>query len=118
MKDYLLSIAMYSIKYAEGFGYKEEDVSNALGYVFRVYQDDVKEYSNQELSLLVAILSQYDEDSYKEYIDVFSSILLKKIIDNSKEPKDSLSYIKKIIKKHSSDKNAKEEDYLKLIKGE
>ena len=66
MTEYLMSVAMYSIKYSEAFGYKEEDVSFALGRVFRNYQNDVKEYSNQELSLLVTLLSQVKE----EYVQV------------------------------------------------
>ena len=97
MKEYLMSIAMYCLKYAEEFKINEDDVSNALGYVFRVYQDDVKEYSNQELSLLVALLSREDEKDYKKYINLFTKDRLECIINNSKTPGDSLVMADKLI---------------------
>lgn len=115
MKEYLLSVAMYSTKYAELFNYNEDDVSNTLGYIFRVYQEDVKNYSNQELSLLVTILSKYKEEEYKEYIDVFSLKVINSIINKSRSPKEMLKMIKKIDKEYSKDKKVNEKKYLKII---
>ena len=115
MKEYLLSVAMYSTKYAELFNYNEDDVSNTLGYIFRVYQEDVKNYSNQELSLLVTILSKYKEEEYKEYIDVFSLKVVNSIINKAKSPKEMLKMIKKIEKEYSKDKKVNEKKYLKII---
>ena len=91
MTEYLMSVAMYSLKYAEAFGYKEDDVSYALGRVFRNYQDDVKEYSNQELSLLVTLLSKVEEKEYKEYIKIYNLDVIKLIIKYAKDVKDSLN---------------------------
>ena len=115
MKEYLLSVAMYSTKYAELFNYNEDDVSNTLGYIFRVYQEDVKNYSNQELSLLVTILSKYKEEEYKEYIDVFSLKVINSIINKSRSHKEMLKMIKKIEKEYSKDKKVNEKKYLKII---
>ena len=115
MKEYLLSVAMYSTKYAELFNYNEDDVSNTLGYIFRVYQEDVKNYSNQELSLLVTILSKYKEEEYKEYIDVFSLKVINSIINKARSPKEMLKMIKKIDKEYSKDKKVNEKKYLKII---
>jgi hypothetical protein len=104
MKEYLMSIAMYSLKYAEAFKYNEDDVSNALGYVFRVYQEDVKYYEEQELSLLVCLLSQVEEDKYKEYIDIYTKERIDLIIKYSKDIKDSLTLSKIVLKEYKKSK--------------
>ncbi len=91
MTEYLMSVAMYSLKYQEAFGYDEQDVSNALGYVFKFYQDDVKEYSNQELSLLVTLLSQIKKEYYDLYIRIFNLDTIKLIISKARDVKDSLT---------------------------
>jgi len=90
MTEYLMSVAMYSLKYQEAFNYNEDEVSNTLGYIFKFYQDDVKEYSNQELSLLVVLLSKIKKEYYKEYINLFNLDTIKIIIKHAKDIKDSL----------------------------
>ncbi len=90
MTEYLMSVAMYSLKYQEAFNYNEDEVSSTLGYIFKFYQDDVKEYSNQELSLLVVLLSKIKKEYYKEYINLFNLDTIKIIIKHAKDIKDSL----------------------------
>ncbi len=90
MTEYLMSVAMYSLKYQEAFNYNEDEVSSTLGYIFKFYQDDVKEYSNQELSLLVVLLSKIKKEYYKEYISLFNLDTIKIIIKHAKDIKDSL----------------------------
>ena len=90
MTEYLMSVAMYSLKYQEAFNYNEDEVSSTLGYIFKFYQDDVKEYSNQELSLLVTLLSKIKKEYFKEYINLFNLDTIKIIIKHAKDIKDSL----------------------------
>ncbi len=117
MKEYLMSIAMYCLKYAEEFGFNEDAVSDALGYVFRVYQEDVKYYSNQELSLLVALLSREDKNDYKKYIDLFTKERIEYIINNSKTPKDSLKIADKLIELNKNKKGKiTKGDLVKIVK--
>jgi len=115
MKEYLMSIAMYCLKYAEEFNFNEEDVSNALGYVFRVYQEDVKYYSNQELSLLVTLLSRENEEDYKKYIDLFTKERIGYIIDNSKKPIDSLKIADKLIELNKTKNKIVKKDLEKIV---
>ena len=115
MTEYLMSVAMYSIKYQEAFGYKEEDVSTALGRVFRNYQEDVKEYSNQELSLLVALLSQVKEEEYKDYIKIYNLDVIKLIIKYAKDVKDSLNLAKLAVEVYHNDSDL--EKLEELMKG-
>ena len=117
MKEYLMSIAMYSLKYAEAFKYNEDDVSNALGYVFRVYQEDVKYYSEQELSLLVCFLSQVKEEEYKKYIDIYTKDNLAFVMNNSKDMKELLKNGKKLAKLYKENKGkVTKKDLEKMIK--
>ena len=95
MTEYLMSVAMYSLKYAEEFGYKEDEVSDTLGYIFRVHQDKVKEYSNQELSLLVNLLSKEDKDKYEELLNIYTLDNIKLMIKYAKKTKDILKLAKK-----------------------
>ena len=81
MTEYLMSVAMYSIKYAELFKLNEDEVSNTLGYIFKFYQNDVKEYSNQELSLLVALLSFEKKEDYKKLLKVYNLDNIKKLMN-------------------------------------
>jgi hypothetical protein len=37
MTEYLMSVAMYSLKYQEAFNYNEDEVSSTLGYIFKFY---------------------------------------------------------------------------------
>ena len=104
MKEYLMSVAMYSLKYAEAFKYNEDEVSNTLGYIFRVYQEDVKYYSEQELSLLVCLLSKVKEEDYKKYIDIYTIDRIQMIMKYSKDIKDSLKVAKLIEKEYKSSK--------------
>lgn len=96
MTEYLMSVAMYSIKYAEAFKLNEDDVSNTLGYVFKFYQDDVKEYSNQELSLLVVLLSLEKKEDYNKFLKVYTLDNIKRLIKNTKEMKDILPIANKL----------------------
>ena len=106
---------MYCLKYAEEFNFNEEDVSNALGYVFRVYQEDVKYYSNQELSLLVTLLSRENEEDYKKYIDLFTKERIGYIIDNSKKPIDSLKIADKLIELNKTKNKIVKKDLEKIV---
>ena len=113
MTEYLMSVAMYSIKYAEEFKYNEDDVSNTLGYIFKFYQDDVKEYSNQELSLLVALLSQEKKEDYEKLLKVYALDNIKMLIN----AKDILSVANKLKELYyMKDFKVKEKEVKELFK--
>jgi len=117
MTEYLMSVAMYSIKYAEAFNYNEEEVSSTLGYIFKFYQDKTKKYSTQELSLLTVLLTKEKKEDFDKLLNVYTLDNIKLLIENAKDIKDTLTLankVKELYYKKSFD--VKKEDIEKIFK--
>lgn len=72
---YLLNIAMGSHSYCEALKKDENKASMALGYLFRMYPNMIKDLSSKEIVLLITFLSDINEDYYDFYYDLFANVL-------------------------------------------
>ena len=95
MKEKLMSIAAGCLRYSDDLKLDDKKMSNALGIVFRLYQDKIRDLTVQELSLLIAILSMKDEKYYGKYIDFFDKEKIKNAIENGKDSKEQLNKLEK-----------------------
>lgn len=94
--EYFMAVAMTSIKYCEELNKDQKKQANTLGYVYRVYQEEVRCLLPQELSLLITFLSNIKEEYYKEYINLFDKKILSAIIEKSKSIEEQISSLEKI----------------------
>ena len=67
MKEKLMSIAAGCLRYSDDLKLDDKKMSNALGIVFRLYQDKIRDLTVQELSLLIAILSRKDKKCSRKW---------------------------------------------------
>ena len=92
---YLMNIAMCTDNYCKYLNDDYNKYAKILGYVFRVYQDDIKGISPQGIALILVYLKDKDEKDYKKYIDLYKD-KVDKIISESKNIKEQLEKMNKI----------------------
>ena len=57
LTKHLMSVAMFSLKYQEILNLDEKKISNTLGIIFRKNQNQIKDFTAQELALVTVFLS-------------------------------------------------------------
>lgn len=91
--EYFMAVAMTSLKYCEELNKDSKKQAETLGFVYRVYQEEVRSLIPQELSLLITYLNDIKEEYYKEYITLYNKEILSSIISNSNSVLEQLEYL-------------------------
>lgn len=79
----LVATAMFSLKYSEAIGLRSQKLSSILGTIFRTSQEQIKNFSPQELSLLIVHLYDIKEEYFGEYLNIFRQEMVSHIINNT-----------------------------------
>lgn len=90
---YLMSVAMFSLKYNDALGLDETKVSNTLGTIFRNNQEQIKELTAQELALIIVYLSEIKSTYYREYLTIFKKDIIEYVIKNAKSIYEQIRYL-------------------------
>lgn len=90
-----MKVAMCCLKYSDELKLDEEKVSNTLGIIYKLYQDKIKDLTEQELALLASYLSLKDEKYYNNYIKYLDKEKINRAIVNGKNSKEQLDGIEK-----------------------
>jgi len=94
--EYFMAVAMTSLKYCEELNRDSKVQAETLGYVYRVYQEEIRNLIPQELSLLITYLNDIKEEFYKEYIYLFNKETLSSVISNSNSVIEQLERLNSI----------------------
>ena len=73
MTKYLTSIAAAVDNYCKYLNKDTNTFASSLGYVFRVYQEDIKNISPQGVALILISLENVKEEDYGKYIQAFKN---------------------------------------------
>lgn len=95
MTKYLMLVASSIDNYCRYLKKDVNEYSSILGYVYRVYQDKIKNVSPQGVGLLLIYLKDVDEKDYEKYIDAYKDSL-DNIINESKTLDEQFDKMDKI----------------------
>ena len=100
MTKYLMLVASSVDNYCKYLNKDINDYSYILGYVYRAYQDKIRNVSPQGIALLILYLKDVVEDDYEKHIDAYKD-KVDTIIKESKDLEEQfkrMDEIKKNIK--------------------
>lgn len=97
MTKYLMLVASSIDNYCKYLNKDVNDYSSILGYVYRVYQDKIKNVSPQGIGLLLIYLKDIKEEDYEKYIDAYKD-KVDTIIKESKNLEEQFKKMDKIKK--------------------
>ena len=73
MTKYLVAVASATDNYCKYLNKNPNDYAKTLGYVYRVYQEEIKKISPQGIALIILNLDNIKEEDYGKYIDAFKN---------------------------------------------
>ena len=98
MTKYLTAIAAATDNYCKYLNKDTNAFSKILGYVFRVYQEDIKKLSPQGIALILISLEDVKEEDYGKYIEVFKN-KADRVIKRSNNIEEQLEKMKALMEK-------------------
>jgi hypothetical protein len=73
MTKYLVNVAAAIDNYCKYLNKDTNNYSGPLGYLYRVYQDDIKDISPRGVALILLSLEGIKEEDYGKYIKAFKN---------------------------------------------
>ena len=96
LTKYLMSVAMFSLKYQEALNLDEKKISNTLGIIFRRNQNQIKNFTAQELALVTIFLSNINEQYFSDYLKLFNKNVIEYAIKNAKSIEEQVSFLNSV----------------------
>lgn len=96
LTKHLMSVAMFSLKYQEILNLDEKKISNTLGIIFRKNQNQIKDFTAQELALVTAFLSDINDLYFYDYLNLFNKDIIKYTINNAKSIEEQVLFLKSV----------------------
>lgn len=96
LTKHLMSVAMFSLKYQEALNLDEKKISNTLGIIFRRNQNQIKNFTAQELALVTVFLSNINEQYFSDYLKLFNKNVVEYAIKNAKSIEEQFSFLNSI----------------------
>ena len=96
LTKHLMSVAMFSLKYQEALNLDEKKISNTLGIIFRRNQNQIKNFTAQELALVTIFLSNINEQYFSDYLKLFNKNVIEYAIKNAKSIEEQVSFLNSV----------------------
>ena len=96
LTKHLMSVAMFSLKYQEALNLDEKKISNTLGIIFRRNQNQIKNFTAQELALVTIFLSNINEQYFSDYLKLFNKNVIEYAIKNAKNIEEQVSFLNSV----------------------
>lgn len=96
LTKHLMSVAMFSLKYQEALNLDEKKISNTLGIIFRRNQNQIKNFTAQELALVTIFLSNINEQYFSDYLKLFNKNVVEYAIKNAKSIEEQVSFLNSV----------------------
>lgn len=96
LTKHLMSVAMFSLKYQEILNLDEKKISNTLGIIFRKNQNQIKDFTAQELALVTVFLSDINDLYFYDYLNLFNKDIIKYTINNAKSIEEQVLFLKSV----------------------
>ena len=96
LTKHLMSVAMFSLKYQEALNLDEKKISNTLGIIFRRNQNQIKNFTAQELALVTVFLSNINEQYFSDYLKLFNKNVIEYAIKNAKSIEEQVSFLNSV----------------------
>lgn len=96
LTKHLMSVAMFSLKYQEALNLDEKKISNTLGIIFRRNQNQIKNFTAQELALITIFLSNINEQYFSDYLKLFNKNVIEYAIKNAKSIEEQVSFLNSV----------------------
>lgn len=96
LTKHLMSVAMFSLKYQEALNLDEKKISNTLGIIFRRNQNQIKNFTAQELALVTVFLSNINEQYFSDYLKLFNKNVVEYAIKNAKSIEEQIAFLNSI----------------------
>ena len=96
LTKHLMSVAMFSLKYQEALNLDEKKISNTLGIIFRRNQNQIKNFTAQELALVTVFLSNINEQYFSDYLKLFNKNVVEYAIKNAKSIEEQVSFLNSV----------------------
>ena len=96
LTKHLMSVAMFSLKYQEALNLDEKKISNTLGIIFRRNQNQIKNFTAQELALVTIFLSNINEQYFSDYLKLFNKNVVEYAIKNAKSIEEQIAFLNSI----------------------
>ncbi len=96
LTKHLMSVAMFSLKYQEALNLDEKKISNTLGIIFRRNQNQIKNFTAQELALVTVFLSNINEQYFSDYLKLFNKNVVEYAIKNAKSIEEQFSFLNSV----------------------
>lgn len=96
LTKHLMSVAMFSLKYQEALNLDEKKISNTLGIIFRRNQNQIKNFTAQELALVTIFLSNINEQYFSDYLKLFNKNVVEYAIKNAKSIEEQFSFLNSV----------------------
>ncbi len=96
LTKHLMSVAMFSLKYQEILNLDDKKISNTLGIIFRKNQNQIKDFTAQELALVTVFLSDINDLYFYDYLNLFNKDIIKYTINNAKSIEEQVLFLKSV----------------------
>lgn len=96
LTKHLMSVAMFSLKYQEILNLDEKKISNTLGIIFRKNQNQIKDFTAQELALVTVFLSDINDLYFYDYLNLFNKDIIKYTINNAESIEEQVMFLKSV----------------------
>ena len=96
LTKHLMSVAMFSLKYQEALNLDEKKISNTLGIIFRRNQNQIKNFTAQELALVTVFLFNINEQYFSDYLKLFNKNVVEYAIKNAKSIEEQIAFLNSI----------------------
>lgn len=96
LTKHLMSVAMFSLKYQEILNLDEKKISNTLGIIFRKNQNQIKDFTAQELALVTVFLSDINDLYFYDYLNLFNKDIIKYTINNAESIEEQVLFLKSV----------------------